>query len=230
MFNLDLEKVEEPETKFPTSIGSQNKQENSKKHLLLLHWLCKDFDCVDHNKLWKILNEMGTPDHLTCLLRNLYAGQEAIVRTGHRTMVWSQIGKGVCQGCILSPCLFNLLQSTSWEILGWIKHKLESRLQGEISIPQICKWHHPYGRKQRGTKQPLYQSERGEWKSWLKTQHSKNYDHGIWPHHFMANRQGNNGIGDRLYFCATQNHCRWWLHPLNQKTITTWKESYDQPR
>ena len=134
MFNLDLEKVEEPETKLPTSTGSQNKQENSKKHLLLLHWLCKDFDCVDHNKLWKILNEMGTPDHLTCLLRNLYAGQEATVRTGHRTMVWSQIGKGVCQGCILSPCLFNLLQSTSWEILGWIKHKLESRLQGEISI------------------------------------------------------------------------------------------------
>ena len=68
----------------------------------------KAFDCVDHNKLWKILNEMGIPDHLTCLLRNLYAGQEATVRTGHRTIDWFQIGKGVCQGCILSPCLFNL--------------------------------------------------------------------------------------------------------------------------
>ena len=64
-------------------------------------------DCVDHNKLWKILKEMGIPDHLTCLLRNLYAGQEAPVRTGHRTTDWFQIGKGVCQGCILSPCLFN---------------------------------------------------------------------------------------------------------------------------
>ena len=68
----------------------------------------KVFDCVAHNKLWKILKEMGIPDHLTCLLRNLYAGQEATVRTGHGTTDWFQIGKGVCQGCILSPCLFNL--------------------------------------------------------------------------------------------------------------------------
>ena len=68
----------------------------------------KAFDCVDHNKLWKILQEMGIPDHLTCLLRNLYAGQEATVRIGHRTMDWFQIGKGVCPGCILSPHLFNL--------------------------------------------------------------------------------------------------------------------------
>ena len=68
----------------------------------------KAFDCVDHNTLWKILKEMGIPDHLTCLLRNLYAGQEATVRTGLGTTDWFQIGKGVCQGCILSPCLFNL--------------------------------------------------------------------------------------------------------------------------
>ena len=68
----------------------------------------KAFVCVDHNKLWKILKEMGIPDHLTCLFRNLYAGQEATVRTGHGTTDWFQRGKGVCQGCILSPCLFNL--------------------------------------------------------------------------------------------------------------------------
>ena len=68
----------------------------------------KALDCVDHNKLWKILKEIGTPDHLICLLRNLYAGQEATVRTGHGTTDWFQIGKGVCQGCILSPYLFNL--------------------------------------------------------------------------------------------------------------------------
>jgi len=68
----------------------------------------KVFVCVDHNKLWKILKEMGIPDHLTCLLRNLYAGQEATFRTGHETTDWFQIGKGVCQGCILSPCLFNI--------------------------------------------------------------------------------------------------------------------------
>ena len=68
----------------------------------------KAFDCVDHNKLWKILKEIRIPDHLICLLRNLYAGQEATIRTGHGTTDWFQIGKGVCQGCMLSPCLFNL--------------------------------------------------------------------------------------------------------------------------
>ena len=78
-----------------------------KKHLLLLYWLYQNFDCVDHNKL-KILKEMGVPDHLTYLLRNLYAGQEATVRTGCGSAEWFQIGKGVCQGYILSPCLFNL--------------------------------------------------------------------------------------------------------------------------
>ena len=94
----------------------------------------KALDHVDHNKPWKILKEMGLPDHLTCLLRNLYAGQEVTVRTGHGTTDWFQTGKGVCQGCILSPCLFNLMQNTSWELLGWMKHKLESRLLEEISI------------------------------------------------------------------------------------------------
>ena len=78
------------------------------KHLLLLYQLRQSFDCVDHNNLWEILKEMGKPDHLTCFLRNLYAGQEATVRTGHGITDWFQIGKGACQGCILSPCLFNL--------------------------------------------------------------------------------------------------------------------------
>ena len=77
------------------------------KHLFLLYWLRQSFDCADHNKLWKILQEMGIPDNLTYLLRNLYAGQEATVRTGHGTTDWFQIGTGVRQGCILSPCLFN---------------------------------------------------------------------------------------------------------------------------
>ena len=94
----------------------------------------KGFDCADHNKLWKTLKEIGIPDHLTCLLRNLYAGQEATFRTGHGTTEWFQIGKGVCQGCILLPCLFNLHAEYIRETLGWKKHKLESRLLGEISI------------------------------------------------------------------------------------------------
>ena len=77
---------------------------------------------------------MGIPDHLTCLLRNLYAGQEATVRTGHETTDWFQIGKELCQGCILSSCLFNLYAEYIMKMLGWMKHKLESRLLGEISI------------------------------------------------------------------------------------------------
>ena len=109
MFKLDLEKAEEPQIKMPTSTGSSKKQENTRKNI----YFCsvdyvKAFDRVDHNKLWKILKDTGIPDYLTCLLRNLYAGQEATVRTGHGTTDWFQIGKGVHQACILSPCLFNL--------------------------------------------------------------------------------------------------------------------------
>ena len=95
MFKLDLEKAEEPEIKLPTL------------NIYFIEY-AKAFDCVDHNKLQKILNEIGIPDHLTCLKRNLYASQEATVRTRHGTMDWNQIRKGVHQGCILSPCLFNL--------------------------------------------------------------------------------------------------------------------------
>ena len=129
-----LEKAEEPEIKFPTSVGSSKKQESSRKTSIsalltmpkpLTVWLTTN---------WKILQEMGIPDHLTCLLRNLYAGQKAAVRTGHGTTDWFQIGKGVRQGCILSPRLFNLYAEYIMRNAGLMKHKLESRLPGEISI------------------------------------------------------------------------------------------------
>ena len=108
MFKLVLEKAEEPEIKLPTSAGSSKKARNFQKNIYFCFIdYAKAFDSVDHNKLWKILKEMGIPDHPTCLLRNLYAGQEATVRTGHGTTDWFRIGKGVHQGCILSPCLFN---------------------------------------------------------------------------------------------------------------------------
>ena len=94
----------------------------------------KGFDCVDHNKLWKILKERGIPDHLTCPLRSLYAGQEATVRTGHGTTEWFQIGKGVHQGCILSPCLFNLYAEYIMRNAGLEETQAGSRLLGEISI------------------------------------------------------------------------------------------------
>ena len=136
MFKLDLEKAEKPEIKLPTSIGSLKKQESSRKNIYFCFIDCtKAFDCVDHNKLWKILQEMGIPDHLNCHLRNLYVGQEATVRTGHGTTDWFQIGKGVHQGCVLPTHLFNLYT----EMPGWMKHKLESRLSGEISGPQMCR-------------------------------------------------------------------------------------------
>ena len=94
----------------------------------------KAFDYVDHHKLWKILQEMGIPDHLTCLLRNLYAGQEATVRTGHGTTDWFQIGKGVCQGCILSPCLFNLYAVYIMQNAGLEEAQAGIKIPGEISI------------------------------------------------------------------------------------------------
>ena len=105
MFKLVSEKAEEPEVRLPTLVGSWRKRQE--KNICFID-CAKAFDCVDHSKLWKILREWGIPDHLTCLLRNLYASQEATVRTGHETTDWFQIGEGVCQGCILSPCLFKL--------------------------------------------------------------------------------------------------------------------------
>ena len=108
MFKVVLEKAEEPEIKLPTSAGSLKKQEFQKNIYFCFIDYAKAFDYIDHNKLWKILKEMGISDHLTCLLRNLYAGQEATVRTRHGTTDWFHIGKGVHQGCILSLCLFNL--------------------------------------------------------------------------------------------------------------------------
>ena len=108
----------------------------------------KAFDCVDHNKLWKILKEMGIPDHLTCLLRNLYAGQEATVRTGHGTTDWFQIGKGVRQGCTRSTstiykavycylAYLTSMQSASCKMPGWMNHKLESRLMREVTTSDM---------------------------------------------------------------------------------------------
>ena len=108
MFSLDLEKAKEPGQIVNIRWIIEKAREFQKN--IYFHFIdyAKAFDCVDHNKLWKILIEMGTSDHLTCLLRNLYAGQEATVRTGHGTTNWFQMGKRVRQGCLLSPCLINL--------------------------------------------------------------------------------------------------------------------------
>ena len=135
MFKLGLEKAEESEIKLPTSVESSKKQENSRRTSTLgFIDYAKAFHCVDHNKLWNILQEMGIPDHLTYLLRNLYAGQEAMFRIGHGTADWFQIGREYIKAVYCHPAYLTYLQSISCEMLGPVKHKLESRLPEKIAI------------------------------------------------------------------------------------------------
>ena len=163
MFKLVLEKAEEPEIKLPTSIGSSKKQESSRNTstsaLLTMPKPLTVWITIN----WKILQEMGISDHLTCLLRNLYAGQEATVRTGQGTTDWFQIGKGLCQGCILSPCLFNLyaeyimrnprLDEAQAGIKTAVRNISNLRFANDSTLN---------GRNQRDTKEPLDEGERGE--------------------------------------------------------------------
>ena len=149
MFKLDLEKAEEPDIKLPTWAGSLKKQEFQKNIYFCFIDYAKDFDCVDHNKLWKIVQEMGIPDHLTCLQRNLYAGQEATVRTGHGTTDWSQIGKEVYQGCILLPCLFNLHAEYIMRYAGLDEAQARIKIAGEISITSAMQMTPPLWQKMK---------------------------------------------------------------------------------
>ena len=227
------------------------------------------FDCVDHKNLWTILKEMGIPGHFTCLLRNLYAGQEATVRTTD----WFKIGTGIRQGCISSPYLtymqnkkyesHSIVSDSLWphwlniplnspgqntgmgscsllqgifptqvsrpglphckrtvyqlshqgspmcrvhhaKFWAWWNTSWNQNCQEKYQQPQICRWYNSNGRRQTGTKEPLDEGERGKWKSWLEAQYSKNKDHGIQFHHFMANRRGKNGNSDRLYFLGSK--------------------------
>ena len=152
---------------------------------------------------------MGIPDHLTCLLRSLYAGQGATVRTGHGKMDWFQIGKGVHQGCILSPCLFNLYAEYIMRGAGLDEAqagiKIVRRNINNLSYADDTTL---MGESKEELKSLLIKVKEESEKAGL-TQHSKNEDHGIWSHHFMANRWGNNGNSDRLNFLGLQNDCRW---------------------
>ena len=138
MFKLDLEKAEEPESKLPTSAGSLKKQGNSRKTSISVSLTLLKPLTMDHNKLWKILKEIWIPEHLTCLLRNLYAGKEATVRTRHGTTAWVKIGKGVWQGCILSPCQFNLYEKECMYLYNWIT-ALQKKLTQHCKST-ILKW------------------------------------------------------------------------------------------
>ena len=185
-----------------------------KKILLLLHWLCS----AGHNKLWKILKEMGIPEHLICLLKNLYARQGATVRTvrtRHGTMDWFKTGKGVTQGCILLPCLFNLYAEYIMHNAGRMNHKLESRLLvGYQGQPKICRWYTTLMAKNaEELKNILIKVNEESEKNWLKTQHSKVWDHGIQSYHFMTEDKKMETVTD--YFLGLQIHCRWWLRSQN---------------
>ena len=135
MFKLDLEKLEEAEIKLPTSVLDHWKSKRVPElYLLLLYWLCQSLWLLDHKRLWKILQVMGTPDHLTCLLRKLYAGQETTIRPAHGTKDWFQIGKWVHQGCILSPCSFNLYAEYIVRNAGLDEAQAGIRLLGETDM------------------------------------------------------------------------------------------------
>ena len=182
----------------------------AEKHQLLLYWPCQS--CLDHNKLWKILQEMGIPNTWPASWEICMQVKKQQLELDMEQQTGSKLGREYVKATYCHPAYLTHMQSTSWEMLGWMKHKLESRLPGKISItsdmqmtPSLCQ---KVKRNYRAS-----QSEKGEWKSWLKTQHSKNWDNGIWSHHFMANKWGNNGNSDRLYFPGLQNHCRWWLQP-----------------
>ena len=134
MFKLVLEKAEEPEIKLPISNGSSKKQESSRKTSISALLTMPKPLTVQITINWKILKEMGIPGHLTCLLRNLYAGQEATVRTRHGTIDWFQIGKGICQGCMLSPCLFNFYAEYIMRKAGLEEAQAGNKIARKISI------------------------------------------------------------------------------------------------
>ena len=133
MFKLDLEKARNQRPNCQHLLDHQKRKRVPEKHLLLLYWLCQSLWLCGSQQTVENSSRDGIPDHLTCLLRNLYAGQEATVRTGHGTTDWFQIEKEYVKAVYCHPAYLTSMQSTSWETLGWMKHKLESRLPGEIS-------------------------------------------------------------------------------------------------
>ena len=174
MFKLDLEKAEEPEIKLSTSVGLSKKQESSRKTsisaLLTMPkpktvWIT--INCVKFFKRWEYQTTLPASWEICMHVRKQQVELDMEQQTD------SKLGKEYVKAVYGHLVYLTYMWNTSWEMLDWKKHKLESRLPGEISITSECRWHLPYGRKRR-TKKPLDESERGEWKSWLKTQHSEN--------------------------------------------------------
>jgi len=216
MFKLDLEKAEGPEIKFPTSIRWLKNQEFQKNIYFCFIDYDKAFDCVDHNKLWKILKEMGIPDHPTCLLRNLYAGQEATVRTEHRTIDWFQTGKGVCQDCVLSLCLFNLYAEYI------MRNARLDEAQAEIKIARrnINNLRNTddttlMAESEEELKSFLMKVKEESEKVDLKLNIEKTKIMASGPITSLKNIWGNMETVTDFILGGLQNHCRWWLQPWN---------------
>ena len=158
---------------------------------------------------WKILKEMGISDHVTCLMRNLYASQEARVRTGHGTTDWFQMGKGVHQGCILSPCLFNLYAEYIMRNAGLEETRAGIKIAGRnINHLRYADDTTLMAESEEELKSLLMKVKEESEKVGLKLNIQKT-DHGIWSHHLMGNKWGNSRNSVRLYFLRLQNHCRW---------------------
>ena len=161
MFKLDLEKTEEPKVKLPKSVRSLKIQESSRKTSTSTLLTMPTPLTVWIRANWKILQDIWIPDHLTCILRNLYVGQKATVRTGHGTKDWFQIGEGVHQGCILSPCLFNLYAECIMRNVGLDEAQVGIKIVRRNINNLRCKLYHTYGQRQR-TKEPLDDKKRVE--------------------------------------------------------------------
>ena len=175
IFKLDLENADEPGIKLSTSAGWLKNRAFQKNIYFWFIDYAKAFDCVDHNKLWKIIKEMIIPVHLTCLLRNLYAGQEATVRTGHGTTDGFQLGKGVRQGCILSPCLFNLHAEYIMQNVGIDETQAGIKIAGRnINNLRYAGDTTLRAESKEELKNFLMKMKEESEKSWLKTQHSEN--------------------------------------------------------
>ena len=206
MFKLDLEKAEEREIQLSTSVGSKGKR-IPEKHLFLLYWLCQSIWLCGSQQSVENSSRDRNNEQPYLHLRNLCASQEATVRTGHGTVNWLQIGKGVCQGCILSLCLFNLNAEYIMR-----NAKLDKAQAGiKVTRRNINNLRYAYdttlmaGSKEE-LKKPLNESERGEWQSWLKTQHSKNEDHDIrWVGWKVRQIPSSYGVGGETGYTAQED-------------------------
>ena len=180
MFKLVLEKAEEQEIKLPTSAGSWKKQESSRKTFISALLTMPKPLTVWTTINWKILQQMGIPDHLSCLLRNLYSDQEATVRTGHGTTDWFQIGKGVRQGCILSPCLFNFYAEYIMRNAGLEEAQAGIRTaRRNLNNLRYAEDATLMAQSEEELKSLLMKVKEESKKKWLEAQHSENEDHGI---------------------------------------------------